>query len=228
MKALAATLLFAALASAGCASAATTAPEITTDEHRTLYALGTIVANRGGLAQFGLTEAEIQFVKAGIEDAALGRQSKVDLTTFGPKVNELAQARRAAAATAEKQASEEFLAKAAAEAGAVRSESGLVYREMTPGTGESPKPEDRVRVHYTGTLRDGKVFDSSVQRGEPAEFALNGVIPCWTEGLQKMKVGGKSRLVCPSGIAYGDRGAGGDIKPGAALAFEVELLAIVK
>ena len=85
---------------------------------------------------------------------------------------------------------------------------------------------DQVTVHYHGTLRDGTVFDSSVDRGEPTTFALNRVIQCWTEGLQRMKVGGKATLVCPAPIAYGDRGAGSLIKPGAALKFEVELLAI--
>ena len=98
---------------------------------------------------------------------------------------------------------------------------------MAPGTGDSPKDTDTVKVHYHGTLRDGTVFDSSVERGTPAQFPLNRVIPCWTEGVQKMKVGGKGRLTCPASIAYGDRGAPPKIKPGAALAFEVELLEIV-
>ena len=99
---------------------------------------------------------------------------------------------------------------------------------LKPGTGAAPAATDKVRVHYHGTLTDGKVFDSSVQRNEPAEFALNAVIPCWTEAVQTMKVGGKSRLVCPAHLAYGDRGAPPDIKPGATLVFEVELLDIVK
>ena len=98
---------------------------------------------------------------------------------------------------------------------------------IKPGTGPSPKATDKVKVHYHGTLTDGTVFDSSVQRKEPATFPLNGVIPCWTEGVQLMKVGGKSRLVCPADLAYGDRGAPPKIKPGATLVFEVELLEIV-
>jgi FKBP-type peptidyl-prolyl cis-trans isomerase FkpA len=118
------------------------------------------------------------------------------------------------------------LDKAAAEPGAVRTESGLVYRELTTGTGESPKPTDTVTVHYRGMLVNGTEFDSSYKRNEPAGFLLNRVIPCWTEGLQKMKVGGKSRLVCPASLAYGDRGAPPSIPGGATLIFEVELLGI--
>jgi FKBP-type peptidyl-prolyl cis-trans isomerase len=112
------------------------------------------------------------------------------------------------------------------EQGAQTGESGLVYFELRQGTGKSPAATDQVKVHYHGTLPDGTVFDSSVQRGEPATFPLNGVIPCWTEGLQKMQVGGKAKLVCPAKIAYGSQGAPPTIKPGATLIFEVELLAI--
>ena len=119
-----------------------------------------------------------------------------------------------------------YLDKAAAEPGAVRTASGLVYRELKTGTGASPKATDTVKVHYRGTLVDGTEFDSSYKRNEPAQFPLNQVIPCWTEGVQKMKVGGKSQLVCPSGIAYGDGGRPPVIPGGATLVFEVELLGI--
>jgi FKBP-type peptidyl-prolyl cis-trans isomerase FkpA len=118
-----------------------------------------------------------------------------------------------------------FAAKIAAEPGAVKTDSGLVYREITPGTGASPKATDTVKVNYRGTLVDGTEFDSSYKRNEPAQFPLNGVIRCWTEGVQKMKVGGKSMLVCPSDIAYGDQGRPG-IPGGATLIFEIELLDI--
>jgi FKBP-type peptidyl-prolyl cis-trans isomerase FkpA len=117
--------------------------------------------------------------------------------------------------------------KAAAEKGAVKTESGMVYRSLKDGTGASPKETDVVRVHYQGTLPDGTEFDSSLKRGQPAEFPLNRVIKCWTEGVQKMKVGGKSKLTCPANVAYGERGTpGGPIPPNATLIFEVELLAI--
>ncbi len=119
------------------------------------------------------------------------------------------------------------LAAAAAEPGAVVTPSGLVYRTVKEGTGASPAATDTVKVHYRGTFPDGREFDSSFKRNQPASFPLNRVIKCWTEGLQRMKVGGKARLTCPAAIAYGDRGAGGgEIPPGAVLRFEVDLLAI--
>ena len=122
-----------------------------------------------------------------------------------------------------------ILDKAAAEKGAKRTASGLVVTTIKEGTGASPKATDTVKVHYHGTLPNGKVFDSSRQRGEPAEFQLDGVIPCWTEGVQTMKVGGKSKLTCPSDIAYGNRPPpGSGIPADSPLIFEVELLDIPK
>ena len=120
------------------------------------------------------------------------------------------------------------LAAGAAAQGAapVTTASGLVYRSLQEGSGASPSASDRVRVHYRGTFPDGREFDSSYKRGQPAEFPLDRVIRCWTEGVQRMKVGGKAALVCPPGIAYGERGAGGVIPPNATLHFEVELLGI--
>ena len=115
---------------------------------------------------------------------------------------------------------------AARETGAVVAASGLVYLSLKDGTGASPTADDKVKVHYRGTFPDGKEFDSSYKRGEPIEFPLSGVIKCWTEGVQRMKVGGKAKLTCPAAIAYGARGAGGVIPPNATLFFEVELLAI--
>ena len=201
-------------------------PDIATDEQKTLYALGLAVSQ--SLSSFNLSEAELELVKAGITDGVLQREPKVNLQEFMPMVQALQRTRMAAIAETEKKAGEAFLAKAAAEKGATKTDSGLIMITLKPGTGASPTPEDTVKVHYHGTLIDGTVFDSSVQRGEPATFRLNGVIKCWTEGVQRMKVGGKSRLVCPSQIAYGERGAPPRIKPGATLVFEVELLDIVK
>ena len=123
-------------------------------------------------------------------------------------------------------AADAVAAAAAKEAGAVVTDSGLVYRSLKDGTGASPTASDKVKVHYRGTFPDGKEFDSSYKRNEAIEFPLNGVIKCWTEGVQLMKVGGKAKLTCPAAIAYGERGAGGVIPPNATLLFEVELLAI--
>lgn len=128
--------------------------------------------------------------------------------------------------TAMAASSDPALVQASKEKGAVVTASGLVYLSLKDGTGASPVSSDLVKVHYKGTLTDGKEFDSSYKRGEPATFPLNRVIPCWTEGVQRMKVGGKAKLTCPSAIAYGERGAGGAIPPNATLLFEVELLSI--
>jgi FKBP-type peptidyl-prolyl cis-trans isomerase FkpA len=140
----------------------------------------------------------------------------------------LAVALFACAAGAQAQGAQgDFAAAAAKEAGAQVTPSGLIYRSLKDGTGPSPKASDGVRVHYRGTFPDGKEFDSSYKRGQPIDFPLNGVIKCWTEGVQKMKVGGKAKLTCPPSIAYGATGAGGGvIPPNATLQFEVELIGI--
>lgn len=202
------------------------APEITTDAQKTLYTLGLALSR--SLGGFTLSEAELEIVKIGLTDGALQREPKVDAQLFFPKVQELQKTRMAAVAAVEQKAGEEFLTKAAAAPGATKTESGLVMTTLTPGTGAAPTADDTVQVHYHGTLIDGTVFDSSVQREQPATFPLKGVVKCWTEGLQRMHVGGKSRLVCPPQLAYGERGAPPRIKPGATLVFEVELLEIVK
>jgi FKBP-type peptidyl-prolyl cis-trans isomerase FkpA/FKBP-type peptidyl-prolyl cis-trans isomerase FklB len=212
------------LAWAVTASAA--GPELATEQQKVLYTLGIALARN--LASFNLTPAELETVKAGLTDGVAGREPKVDPQVYGPKLQELQHQRMAAASDVEKKAGQAFRDKAAAEKGATKTASGLIITTLKPGNGPSPTANDKVKVHYHGTLTDGTVFDSSVQRGQPATFPLNGVIKCWTEGVQLMKVGGKSRLVCPSDIAYGDRGAPPKIKPGATLVFEVELLEIVK
>jgi FKBP-type peptidyl-prolyl cis-trans isomerase FkpA len=209
------------------ASAATLrAADPSTDEQKTMYALGLIISQ--SLAPFTLSESELELVRAGMTDGVLKKTPKVDLPTYGPKVNQLQQTRAAAQAESEKKSGTAYVEKAAKESGAKKTESGAIVTTLKEGKGEQPKATDTVKVHYHGTLTDGTVFDSSVKRGEPATFPLNQVIKCWTEGVQLMKVGGKSKLVCPSAIAYGDRGSPPTIKPGATLVFEVELLEIVK
>jgi FKBP-type peptidyl-prolyl cis-trans isomerase FkpA len=194
-----------------------------TDDDKIIYALGLSIYR--SLSQFDLSPHELELVKQALSDAAAKKPAE-DLNTWGPRIQGLAQARAGRAAEQEKTASATYLAKAAAEPGAVKTESGLVFRELRAGTGASPKPTDTVKVNYRGTLVNGTEFDSSYSRNEPAEFPLDHVIPCWTEGLQKMKVGGKAMLACPSNLAYGDQGRP-SIPGGAALIFEIELLDIV-
>jgi FKBP-type peptidyl-prolyl cis-trans isomerase FkpA len=197
-------------------------PKEMTDEQKTIYALGLSMSR--SLKPFDLSPAEIDLIKQALVDAA-AKKPAVDLDTWGPKIQGLAEARGVIATQKEKANSAAYLAKAATEPGAIKTDSGIVYKELTPGTGASPAASDTVKVHYRGTLIDGTEFDSSYKRNSPAEFPLTGVIKCWTEGVQKIRVGGKSRLVCPSDLAYGDQGRP-SIPGGAALIFEIELLEI--
>jgi FKBP-type peptidyl-prolyl cis-trans isomerase FkpA/FKBP-type peptidyl-prolyl cis-trans isomerase FklB len=216
--------ILAVLVAAGLSAAA--GPEPTTEEQKTFYALG--VAASQGLSVFNLTEAELEMVKAGMTDALLKKPLKAELQPYAGKIQELQRARISVVTAEEKKVGDAFLDKAASEPGATKAPAGFVIKTLKPGTGDSPKATDKVKVHYQGMLTDGTVFDSSFQRGEPVTFPLSNVIRCWTEGVQMMKVGGKSRLVCPANLAYGERGAAPRIKPGATLVFEVELLEIVK
>jgi FKBP-type peptidyl-prolyl cis-trans isomerase len=166
-------------------------------------------------------------VLLGLSDSALKRPAKVNVDQYGPKLDAFMEAHVKAAAAAELTESQAFLEKQAKAQGAVRTASGIIIQDISAGTGATPTAQDTVRVHYHGTLRDGSVFDSSVARGQPATFPLNQVIPCWTEGVQHIRVGGKARLTCPPNLAYGAEGRPG-IPGNAVLTFEVELLEIVK
>jgi FKBP-type peptidyl-prolyl cis-trans isomerase len=202
------------------------AVELATEDQKTIYALGFAQGER--LDAFALTPEELEVMMAGLRDGAQHKQSGVAMDVYGPKINALAQARATQVAAKEKEAGASFLASEAAADGATKTASGLIKRVVKEGSGASPAATDTVKVHYHGTLRDGSVFDSSVERGTPAEFPLNRVIPCWTEALASMQVGEKAHITCPSEIAYGDRGMPPKIKGGAALAFDVELIEIVK
>lgn len=201
------------------------APEPTTDEQKTLYVMGLAISQ--SISSFTLSESELELVKAGITDGVFKRPPKVDLQTFGPKIQELQKARAAVLAEPEKKAGAAFLAKVAAEPGAKKTESGAILKTIKEGNGPSPKITDMVKVHYQGTLIDGTVFDSSAKQGEPAMLRVNEMSKCWVEGMRQIKVGGKSKLVCPSSLAYRDKGLPPLIKPGATLVFEIELLEIV-
>ena len=190
-----------------------------------MYVLGVAVSQ--GLSAFGLDGADLEVVLDGIKDGVTGEASHVNPRDYMSQIQTLQQEREALVADAEKKLSIKFLESVAQESGATKYDSGLVLVTINEGDGASPKPTDKVKVHYHGTLRNGSVFDSSVDRDQPATFPLNGVIPCWTEGLGLMKVGGKSKLICPAEIAYGDRGRPPAIPGGAALIFEVELLEIL-
>ncbi len=175
--------------------------QIQSEDEKALYALG---HNFGkGLVIFSLSPAELEVIKRGVADAVNGTAPAVEVNSYLGKLQPLARTRQA-------KANEAFLAKAAAEKGAITLPSGVVYKELKAGSGASPKVTDTVSVHYRGTLITGEEFDSSHKRNQPAEFPLNGVIPCWTESLQKMKVGGQVKLVCPAKLAYGERIPGKD------------------
>jgi len=202
---------------------ATAAPgALTTDDQKTIYAIGLTLQQN--IAQLGLSPAELEILKRAISDGAAGKPA-IELNAWGPKIQAFATSRMQRAAVEEKARGKAYAEKAAAEPGATRAASGMIYRELAAGTGASPKATDKVRVNYRGTLVNGTEFDSSYKTNKPAEFGLNQVIACWTEGVQRMKVGGKSQLVCPPEIAYGDGGRP-SIPGGSTLVFEIELLAI--
>ena len=194
-----------------------------TEEEKTFYSIGTMFGSR--LTQLQMTDAEIDSLAQGLRDAAKGEKQKVDPMAYQQKIQDLFKARMEKQAVEVKKKGQEFLNNFIKD-GATKTASGLAYKHIKEGTGPSPKETDVVKVHYHGTLPDGTVFDSSVERKQEVSFPLNRVIRGWTEGLQLMKVGGKTKFVIPSELAYGDAGAPPKIPGGATLVFEVELLGI--
>jgi FKBP-type peptidyl-prolyl cis-trans isomerase len=196
------------------------------DMDRTLYAIGVSISK--SLEPFSLAPPEVEKVVQGLRDGVAGKP-KVQLDDkVQAQVQELYASRRAGVLEKEKTKGSAYLDRMSKEKGAVKTESGAIVIHQKQGTGASPVATDKVKVHYEGTLADGTVFDSSRKRGEPAEFPLNGVVKCWTEALQKMKVGGRAKVVCPSAIAYGEQGRPPVIPGNAVLTFDIELLDIVK
>lgn len=197
-------------------------PAPKTEEQKAFYSLGVNISKQ--LSVFDMSPEELKYVQQGMSDATTGKKLATDPETSMLKLGEMVKDRMAKATEKQKALAKPFLEKSAAEKGAQKTASGLIYKEIKPGSGIQPKNTDIVKVHYVGTFADGKEFDSSVKRGQPVEFPLGQVIPCWSEGIGMMKVGGKAKLVCPSDIAYGDNGRPPIIPGGATLVFEVELL----
>jgi FKBP-type peptidyl-prolyl cis-trans isomerase len=197
-----------------------------TDDEKAFYSIGASMAAQLKRAN-PISESELDILVQGIRDAVREKTLAVEQKEGATLVRTMLQQRQERAIEVERAAASEFLAAEARKEGAQKTESGLIYTVLRAGSGASPTATDKVRVHYHGTLRDGSVFDSSVERDAPAEFPLNRVIACWTEGVAMMQEGGKSLLICPAEIAYGDRSTG-RIPAGAALSFEVELIEILK
>jgi FKBP-type peptidyl-prolyl cis-trans isomerase len=200
----------------------------TTDDDKAMHALGVMISQN--LKSFEFTDQELSMVVAGFTDSLKGNVEfkQEDMEAHVPRLQELQRTRMEAAVERDKKAGAEHIEKVAAESGAEKTASGMVYKTVKEGTGASPVPTDTVKVHYEGKLINGNVFDSSRENGAPIDFQLDQVIPCWTEGVQKMKVGGTAQLACPSDLAYGDQGRPPQIPGGSTLLFDVELLEIVK
>ena len=194
-----------------------------TDEAKVSYGLGLMIGERV-LKQYG--ELDLELVVQGMKAQYAGEETQLTLEEARAALEAQQQRVAAEAAAAAAQVGIDYLEANKEKEGVMTTESGLQYEVLTAAEGPKPTADDTVSVHYVGTLIDGTEFDSSIARGEPAQFPLKGVIPGWTEGLQLMNVGSKYRFVIPSDLAYGDRGAGQAIGPGETLIFEVELLEI--
>lgn len=200
--------------------------DLKSEEDKTLYSVGAMFGER--LQNMKLSDAQIEAIVAGVRESAGGKASRVNVQEYAPKVRDFFNDRMKVMAEDNKKTGQGYVDSFVAKEGATKTESGLAFKVIQEGTGANPKAEDTVRVHYHGTLIDGTVFDSSVERGQPVNFPLNRVIPGWTEGLQKVKAGGKIKLVIPANLAYGDAGAPPKIPGGSTLIFDVELLEIVQ
>ncbi len=215
------TVLLALSINFGCTPSKT---EIKTEEDKTFYVVGHMFGGR--LSALKLNDKEIAAIAQGLTDSAKGVKPAFDINTYQPKVQQMFRDRMSLGSQTEKDSGKKYVENFLKEEGVKQTTSGLAYKIITPGTGKAPKETDTVEVHYHGTLTNGTVFDSSVDRGQKVEFPLNRVIKGWTEGLQLIKEGGKIKLVIPSDLAYGDAGAPEKIPGGATLVFDVELFKI--
>ena len=196
-----------------------------TEDDKTFYAMGFMLGSN--LQRLNLNDHELAALHKGIIASAKNEKAEVEMQIYQPKIQEMFKSRMEAVSKKQKSSGEGYLKDYITKnKKAKKTESGLVYEVLKEGTGATPKATDTVEVHYHGTLTDGTVFDSSVDRGKTISFPLNRVIKGWTEGLQLVKEGGKVRLVIPSELAYGDAGAPPKIPGGATLVFEVELFKI--
>jgi len=197
-----------------------------TEADKTAYAIGQLVS--GNLKTFNFTRREIQMVQAGLGDGLKGVKSPLNIDEYRAKAQALQTERMAATAAKAKEAGNSYREQAAKDKDTETTPSGIIITTLAAGAGAAPSATDQVKVNYEGALIDGTVFDSSIKRGQPMTFKLSAVVPCWTEALQHMKVGGKARIVCPPESAYRDRGQPPTIPGGSTLVFNVELLDIVK
>jgi FKBP-type peptidyl-prolyl cis-trans isomerase FkpA len=200
--------------------------KLESEDDKTFYAMGYMLG--GNLQRLSLSDKELSALYKGVAQASKNEKSEVDMATYQNRIQEVFKARMDKVAVKEKEAGVAFLEKFVKDEGATKTASGLAYKVIKEGTGATPTAEDVVEVHYHGTLADGTVFDSSVERGKPISFPLNRVIKGWTEGVQLMKEGGKTKFVIPADLAYGEAGAPPKIPGGATLVFEVELFKVTK
>ena len=224
MKTIAA-LLTISIFTMSCTQAGDNNYKLNTEDEKTFYSIGYHWASK--LKAFNLSDNEIKAVLKGVSVASKGEKAEVDIQAYSSKVNSMLQSRMASASVSSKEQGKKFITDYLKKnSKAKQTKSGLVYETLKEGTGKSPKATDTVEVHYHGTLTNGTVFDSSVQRNKKIEFPLNRVIKGWTEGLQLMKEGGKIKLIIPSELAYGDNGSPPTIPGGSTLIFEVELFKV--
>lgn len=211
------TILVVSFAVIACSQSPTSAPM--TDEQKAFYSLGVFLHR--DTYQLELMPEDYKYVQLGMADAVAGKKFATEPDASLPKLRQILNDRR----EKRKAQAQEMIDKVAAEKGAKKTASGMVYQEMAAGTGSQPKDKDRVKVQYTGTFINGKEFDSTLKRGgKPVEYTLGEILPCFSEGVGMMKVGGKAKFYCPPDIAYGDMGNPPIIPGGSLLIYEVELL----